>query len=309
MIEIDGGIGGGQILRTAIALSILTEKPVRIFNIRKTRPKPGLRPSHLKTIEVMKEISNAETKGVKLNSMEIEFYPHGTSKKNLSVNIGTAGSITLLLQGVLPVLKGKIEVIGGTDVPFSPTSDYFAHVFLQTLERFGVKTEMEILKRGFYPKGNGKVIFEVKKFELEPIKIIERGEMYNTDLYVVATEETNEIENFLKVMNANPHYEIVNADSNGKAIHAHTHFENTIIGADDLNSGFACARKLQKELNADGTVDSHLSDMLIPYLALAGGKFKANKITEHVKTNIWVTEKFINCRFEVNGKWISCFKR
>ncbi len=307
MIEIDGGVGGGQILRTALMFSIITEKPVRIFNIRKIRPRPGLRPSHLKTVEALAEISNAEVKGAKLNSTEIEFYPNEVSKKKLKINIGTAGSITLLLQAILPFVK-EIEITGGTDVPFSPTSDYFTHVFLATLERFGVKTKMKILRRGFYPKGNGKVIFKLDKFDLDPIRITERGEKMTTDLYVVSTKKTGEVENFLKVMPANVHEEIVEADSDGIAIHAHTHFENTIIGSDDLRSGFACARKLQKEINSDTTVDSHLGDMLIPYLALAGGKIKA-KLTDHLKTNIWVTEKFINCKFEVIGRWISCSKR
>ncbi len=311
MIEIDGSVGegGGQIIRTALVFSVLFDKPVRIFNIRKKRPKPGLRPSHLKTVELLSKISDAEVKGVELNSTEIEFTPHGYKRIEEEVNIGTAGSITLLLQAAIPVLRGKLRIIGGTDVPFSPTSDYFKHVFLSTLDKFGVKAEMKILRRGFYPKGNGIVEFKVNKFDLNEIKILSRGEKYGTDLYFVSTEETNDVEEFTEVINANPHVEIVDADSRGKAIHAHTHYENTVLGADDLKSGGSCARKLLKEMNLDGTVDTHLGDMLIPYLAIAGGKFKANRITNHLRTNIWVAEKFINCKFDVIGKWISCSKR
>ncbi len=297
MIEIDGsyGEGGGQILRTSLMLSVLTEKPFRIFNIRKKRPKPGLRPSHLSTIRAVAEISNAKVKGDFVGSTEVEFYPGKFERKKVEINIGTAGSINLLLQSVLPFVK-EIKIEGGTDVPFSPTADYFKHVFLSILKNFGVETEYKIVKRGFYPKGGG-VIFKLKKFHLEPIYIVERGEKLSTDVYVVSDDE-KDAEELSKMLNGNPHWEY---NKYGKAFHAHTHFENTIIGADDLRDSTSCAKKLEKELRSKGTLDSHMSDMIIPYIGLAGGKFIASKITNHLKTNVWVCKKFLKTKFEIKG--------
>ena len=301
MIEIDGsyGEGGGQILRTSLMLSAITKKPFRIFNIRKKRKKPGLMHSHLNTLNAIAEITNAKVIGNYLNSTEVEFYPNEVENKFLKINIGTAGSITLLLQALIPVVK-KIRVIGGTDVPFSPTTDYFSHVFLSILNKFGIKTKLKIIKRGFYPKGGGEVEFEVLNFDLERIEITERGEKLNTEVYVVSNEE-KDAEKLSKLLNGTPHFEY---NKYGKAFHAHTHFENTIIGADDLNSLYSCAKKLKEEINNDGTLDRWMGDMIIPYIGLANGKFKANKITNHLKTNIWVCEKFLNVKFGIDGRWI-----
>ena len=301
MIEIDGsyGEGGGQILRTALMLSSITGKSFKMVNIRKNRKKPGLRPSHLNTLNAIAKITNAEVKGNYLNSNSIEFHPNEIEKKKLEINIGTAGSITLLLQALIPVIN-EIEITGGTDVPFSPTTDYFSHVFLSILNNFGIKTRLKLLKRGFYPKGGGKINFKVLKFNLQKIEIIERGNELNTEVYVVSDNE-KDAEELSKILNGSLHFEY---NRYGKAFHAHTHFENTIIGADDLNDLNSCANKLKREIKNGGTLDTWMGDMIIPYIGLAGGKFKASKITNHLKTNIWVCEKFLDTKFEVDGRWI-----
>lgn len=163
MIEIDGsfGEGGGSIIRNALALSALTKKPFKINNIRKGRPKPGLMAQHLTAVLAVQQICDAEVKGAELNSTELEFYPKEIQSKTISIDVGTAGSTTLILQALLlPSIfapgKVRIKLKGGTDTKWSMPYDYFENVFhthIAHLANFKVKLE----KRGYYPKGGGKL--------------------------------------------------------------------------------------------------------------------------------------------------------
>lgn len=163
MIEIDGsfGEGGGAIIRNALALSALTKKPFKISNIRKGRPKPGLMAQHLTAVLAVQQICNAEVKGAQLNSTELEFIPKDIESRTISIDVGTAGSTTLILQALLlPSIfalgKVRIKLTGGTDTKWSMPYDYFENVFhphIAHLADFKVKLE----KRGYYPKGAGKL--------------------------------------------------------------------------------------------------------------------------------------------------------
>ncbi len=168
MIKINGSYleGGGQIVRTALALSTLTGKPFKITNIRKSRSKPGLKHQHLTAIKVLKELCNASTKGDSLESSYLEYIPRKLKFHNLNIDIGTAGSITLLLQALLPVLifsdkKITVKITGGTDTKYSQPIDYFTNVFLPHLNKYG-DFETSLEKRGYYPKGNGRFILKIK---------------------------------------------------------------------------------------------------------------------------------------------------
>ena len=179
IIEIDGGFGeaGGQILRTASSLSAISRKPCHIFNIRKSRPKPGLATQHLLGIQALNRLSQGKLEGDTLGSEEIRFYPNEIKAQHLNIKIETAGSITLILQTlILPCLFAhsansgqaespiKISFKGGaTDTFFSPTIDHFRYVFLGILEKIiGKKiADIKIKKRGFYPEGGAEVEVEV----------------------------------------------------------------------------------------------------------------------------------------------------
>ena len=162
MIEIDGsyGEGGGSVLRIATALSALCSKPVKIYNIRSKRPKPGLMPQHLNAVKAVAKLSNANLSGLEIGSTELKFQPGKLTPGNYSIDVKTAGSITLILQAFMipaaftggPV---KITLIGGTDLRWSPSIDYFRNVTLPILKLMGYDAKTKLMKRGHYPRGGG----------------------------------------------------------------------------------------------------------------------------------------------------------
>lgn len=202
MIEIDGseGEGGGQIARTALALSTLTGKPFRVFDIRKNRPEPGLKAQHLTAITALKQICDAETNEVHVGSTELVFTPGKIKGGAFSFDIGTAGSISLLLQAILPPLlfapkKVTLTLTGGTCGLWQAPVEYFQHVLLPHISTFCADVRCTILKRGYYPRGGGKAVVEIKpslslngfdsfdlflhtlKEKIKPLHLTEQGEL------------------------------------------------------------------------------------------------------------------------------------
>lgn len=168
MIKLDGsyGEGGGQIVRTALALSSLTQKSFEVTNIRKGRCTSGLKAQHLHCIKALQELCNAKTNEIKIGSEYLRFIPGNIKAKPLDINIGTAGSITLLLQAVLlPCLfadkKIKLTITGGTDGKWAMPFDYFNSVFIPQLKDYA-DIDVKLIRRGYFPKGNGKIELSVK---------------------------------------------------------------------------------------------------------------------------------------------------
>ncbi len=167
MIQLDGSYGesGGQIVRTALALSTITQKPFEVSNIRKGRKQSGLKAQHLNCIKALEQLCSAKTEGASLGSEYLSYTPGKIEGKNIDIDIGTAGSISLLLQAVLlPCLfadkKINLRIIGGSEGKFAQPYDYFKEVFIPQIQRFCNKTEVKLTKRGYYPKGGG--IIEIK---------------------------------------------------------------------------------------------------------------------------------------------------
>ena len=179
MIGIDGSYveGGGQIVRTALALSTLTGKPFRVDNIRHNRPKPGLKRQHVSCIDALKQLAHARADGARPGAVSLEFFPGAIGAQRIFIDIGTAGSITLLLQSLLlPCLFAPapvgIEIKGGTDTKWSIPIDYFEQVILPYFNKFAV-CKINDIKRGFYPKGQGTVGITVRpRFQLRNFKDI-----------------------------------------------------------------------------------------------------------------------------------------
>jgi len=185
IVPLDGsyGEGGGQIVRTACALSAITGMPCRIFNIRKNRKNPGLKQQHLVGLRALANHCDGHIIGDSLGSDEIVFYPGGIKAATLNIEIPTAGSVTLVLQTLLLpafLASGKVRINfhgGGTDTFFSPSMDYHRYVFLKILERMGLRANIEVIKRGFYPKGGAEVKVEVQPSKLTNWKCIDRGSL------------------------------------------------------------------------------------------------------------------------------------
>jgi len=168
MIELDGSYleGGGSIARIALALSTLTHQPFEIENIRKNRPQPGLKHQHLFCIKALEKLCNAKTEGASLGSTSLKYYSKKIEGKTIDIDIQTAGSIPLFLQAILlPAMfadkQVKLNITGGTSGKWAAPIDYFNNVFLPHLQKYA-NIECKLIKRGYYPKGNGKVEIKVK---------------------------------------------------------------------------------------------------------------------------------------------------
>lgn len=332
MLEIDGSkkSGSGTILRLSIALAAITKQSLYLYNIRNNRKPSGLRPQHLESVNVAAKLCNAETKGVKLDSRELWFKPNEIVKGKIIAEIGTAGSIPMLLLTVLPICaysKGDINIHvinGGTDVRYSPTINYMKHVFLPLLERMGLKTSLIIKKFGYYPKGMGEVILNVtSKTVLKPITIEEFGSISKIngisvctflEKQKVAERQADSAISVITKHGYKTNIQVVNDQSNpiqkGSSLVLWSQTtKGAILGADAIGErgkpsetvGKEAAKKLLKETETKPTVDVHLADMLIPYIALAKGSssYLTREITEHIKTNIWLTEKILGSKIQV----------
>lgn len=334
MIEIDGAIleGGGQILRTACALSAVTKKSCRVFNIRQGRGKPGLRLQHLLGIQALAKLSNANLEGDFLNSEEIKFYPGQIQTKNLRIKIETAGSITLILQTLIPLslsIKEPLNISfngGATDTFFSPSFDYFQHIFLKILEKMKGRVEIKTLKRGYYPEGGAKVEAIIYPSELKGFNLIKKGSLKKISVLSGASESlrdkkvaerqiagTREILGKLRLP-IEERVEYYSTQCPGSQICLVAEFENTVIGSDNLGKlekraedvGKEAALELLKESKSEACLDRHLADQILPYLALAKNRssITVSEITDHCKTNIRVIEKFLEGKFKTKGNLI-----
>jgi RNA 3'-phosphate cyclase len=337
MIEIDGsyGEGGGQILRTAVSLSALTMKPIRIFNIRAGRPKPGLKRQHIAGIEVTGKIVGAEIHGLEVGSTVVEFEPCERSGGTIRYDVGTAGSISLVLQATLPpaVLSPEpisFELRGGTDVNWSPPVDYLHNVFAHTLERLEPKIEIIQKKRGHYPRGGGIVTCDVSPVSsIKPLDGVELGNLKTVEGishcvrlpgHIAERQASTAEETILQRLNiksdiVREHYR-KDGDPHlgpGSGIVIWAESENGFrVGADALGErgksaesvGGDAASQLVTEVSTGMAIDSHLCDMLIPYLAVASGtsKIGVTKITSHLATNVWAVEHILGTTIELQGE-------
>ena len=320
-LKIDGsfGEGGGQIVRSAVTLSCITKTPVQIENIRKNRKVPGLRAQHLTSIKLLSKICNADVEGLKIGSTLIKFSPNQVESCTLKENIGTAGSISLLLQVIIPAVaicgkKLKLSITGGTDVLWSPTGNYTKYVLSEAYSRLGINYSMNFVKRGYYPKGGGIVgveVFPSKK--IVPINLLERK---TTDVKLFCSfskisknkimNSVDNIKNEIEKRNFSVSLDVKEEEAidQGSSILVLSFDSGSIIGSDglfDLKKGVFSEKISEEFLDNKLGVDNHLADMLVLPASISNEMtiFRVSKITKHLETNLYVTSKITGCKYGI----------
>lgn len=322
---IDGskGHGGGQIIRTATALSAITGKSFKIKNIRAKRPNPGLRPQHLQGINAVAELCDAEVDGNHENSTKLEFIPKKIQPKRILVDTQTAGSVTLVLQTILlPCFQAKkpveIEVRGGTDVKWSPPIDHQINVLQPILNKMGFKSETKLEKRGYYPKGGGKITTKTFPSQPKNLKLTEKTEMKKIFGISHASKKLQKARvaerqaEAAKKLLGNPEIKIQyhETPSIGTGIQLWAKTENSVLGANALGQKGVPAetigeKAVERLLAQEGAVDEWTTDQIVPYMALTeNSQILASKISEHCKTNMEITQKFTDKKFIVEDRLI-----
>jgi RNA 3'-terminal phosphate cyclase (ATP) len=324
MIEIDGGYGegGGQIVRTALGLSCLFQKPFRMFNIRKNRKKPGLMPQHLTCVKAAQSISGAEVNGDYQNSTELLFSPGRVQGGNFSFDIGTAGSTSLVMQTVIPGLlfsgqKATVKVTGGTHVPFSPSFPYLAGIFGRFLEMIGIRILFSIDSYGFYPKGGGRIRAEIFPSEkVTPLRKTERGQLLgfsgfsgvgNLPAGIAERQRNSFLSRVLAQTIEKKRFERIElvevmTPGTGTFIDVTAVFEHSVAGFTALGArgkraeavGEEAAAEFIRYYGSEGALDHHIADQIVLYLALCSAEslFTTAAITSHLTTNLWVIGLF-----------------
>lgn len=323
LLTIDGsmGEGGGQVLRSALTLSMATGRAFRIRRVRASRSTPGLRAQHLTAVRAAAEICSAEVEGVSGGSVELEFHPGGVRAGSYRFATGTAGSAILVLQTVLPPLltapdgPSSLTVVGGTHNPAAPPWEFFEHVWLGRLRGLGARVRSRLVRPGFYPAGGGQVKVDIEPVDsLYRMNLIERGdERRRTARAIVSGLPRHIAEREVSVLHAflglrADALEIVEvaeeeAAGPGNAVMASLEFTETT----EVFTGFGekgvpaeevalrAGRAALDWLRSEAPVGPHLADQLLVPLAIgAGGRFVASERTSHAGTQTRLLERFLD---------------
>lgn len=329
-LSIDGSIGegGGQVLRTSLTLALITGRSFTLSNIRQRRAKPGLMPQHLKAVEAAREVGRAKVEGARLGSQSLVFEPAGLHCGEFHFDIGTAGSISLVLQTILPPLSfaaagSTITLIGGTHVPWSPCFHYLDLHWLHYMRRIGFDIRLELDAAGFYPRGGGRVVAMVRPVSrISPLCLTNRGPLKrirgisavaNLDLKIAERQKVQAIKRLSDL--AGPvEIEILSlaSPSKGTLLLLLAEFENSQCCFYGLGALRKTAERVADEavnelldlLATDGAIDHYLPDQLLLPLALAPGvsEIRTSKVTLHLTTNADIVERFLPVSIEVEGK-------
>jgi RNA 3'-phosphate cyclase len=327
-LEVDGstGEGGGQVFRLSLSLSALTGRRVRVTRIRAGRPKPGLARQHLVAAEALQKLCGADAEGLELGSTSVTFRPRGIRGGRLNLDVGTAGSVTLVLQAVLvPALFAAqpttLSIRGGTDVRWSPPADYTHSVFIPLLAGMGGTASFQVRRRGYYPRGGGHVRADIAPVSVlapfrgedmgQPLRIGGHAHGSNLPTHVAERMKGRSEEGlaeFQPVTIKAHTYGDREAEGRGGALVLWAKTTAVRLGASAVaEKGVAAealadhaTRELRDDLRATVTLDRYAADQLLPYMALASGTsvFWVREVSGHLKTLFWLLPQFLDVNIQ-----------
>ncbi|KPG82063.1 RNA 3'-terminal phosphate cyclase [Pseudomonas sp. RIT-PI-o] len=321
VIELDGAIGGGQVLRSALSLSMVTGRAFRIGQIRARRSRPGLLRQHLTAVMAAAEVCGARICGAHLDSQALSFEPGVIRAGDFKFAIGTAGSCTLVLQTLLPALMrapqaSRVTISGGTHNPLAPPTDFLSRSWLPLLRRMGGDVELDLLRHGFAPAGGGEIAVRVQPSSLMRLDLCERGEAISRQALALtaglaSTVAQRELNHVAKRLNwpsdALQHVTIDPARGPGNVLLLEYAFEHvtevfSAFGRVSLRAekvADAAINQAADWLRSDAAVAEHLADQLLLPMALAGGgSFTTPRMTDHLRSNIEVIQLFLPVRID-----------
>lgn len=316
ILELDGAIGGGQVLRTALSLSMITGRPLRIHNIRAKRSRPGLLRQHLTAVLAAAQVSGAELEGAEMHATTLTFRPQVLRGGDYRFAIGSAGSCTLVLQSILPALlhaaePSRVYICGGTHNPAAPPFDFLEQAWLPLLRRMGARVELQLHRHGFMPAGGGALEAFIQPSRLLPMDLPERGAITGQHAQVllagiaghVGERELERVGKRLKWPDEDLHCTWLDQS------HGPGNILMLTVACEHLTEQF-CAfghqsgvraetvadraiEPLRQWLASEAAVAEHLADQLLLPMALAGaGSFTTTHLSEHLRSNIQVIEAF-----------------
>ncbi|WP_416838557.1 RNA 3'-terminal phosphate cyclase [Haloferax sp. DFSO52] len=319
MLRLDGGAGGGQLVRTALSLSLVTGEAFEMENIRGNRSTPGLKAQHVACVSVAESVANAEVVGGNDGASTLQFEPGSVSSDPVSVSVGTAGSTTLVSETLLPVAVAidrplTLTVSGGTDVRWSPPADYLRYVKRPLCSTFGVTFDVDVRRRGFYPAGGGRLAVRIDPADPASLDVLDRPSLDGLHVYSVASDALSDAsvadrqvegvrtalaaEGVEAPLRASVTY--AESTSPGTAVVLVARCGDTVAGFDAYGERGVPAEDVGAQAvdaftdwyRGDAPVDRHMADQLLVWVALAGGRVRIPAVTEHVRTNLDVIRAF-----------------
>jgi RNA 3'-terminal phosphate cyclase (ATP) len=323
LLQLSGESGGGQLLRSALSLSMITGQPFRMEHIRGRRPKPGLMRQHLVCVKAAAEISSAEVTGAELGSTELVFRPGAVSGGDYQFAIGSGGSTTLVFQTLLPALlqadsASTLRIEGGTHNPLAPHCEFIERCYLPVLAKMGAKASVVLERHGFMQAGGGVLTATVKPIKKwKKLKLTARGEALGVRGFVVQAHlpgeiAEREIASASRVLEWTADQfsiqEVRQSNGPGNAILLEAAYEHIteistgvaqmVKSAESVAAG--AAKGLRGYLASEAPVGVHLADQLLLPMALAGsGVFHTRGISDHTRTNIDLIGRFLPVTFEI----------
>jgi len=325
MLVIDGahGEGGGQLVRTTIALAAVTHTTLRIVQMRARRPKPGLAPQHLTAVRAVAALCGGEVEGLTPGSQSLVFVPGELRGGTFEFDVGTAGSIPLVLQALMPAMvmigrRVEVHLVGGTDIWAAPPLDYLEHVLLPLMRLLGARATLRCTRRGYYPRGGGRVELVMEQSTLVPRQLDVQGKLRSIRGVAHAANLPSHIPARMgeAATSCLAGWDVSNIEISllhepgalgaGGAIVLWAETDCTILGAGRVARrgvpaellGQEAGSELAVDLASGATLDVHAADQMLVYFALSGGgSFLTRRISSHSDTTMWLIAQLLPVHF------------